>query len=156
MTGTRGVRSASGAIACDGITKNGTVIYRFGATAVRDDGDRLTVSRGATEEGLQAALRIATQRYGPLLRVGGTRDFRAQVVKAAASARLAIRFDDAALDFQRRTLLQQACARFGQTSPERTLRQERFTPGSLDRDGQTFTRTGTGMRRGSGRHRAGP
>jgi hypothetical protein len=29
-------------------------------------------------------------------------------------------------------------------------------PGSLDRAGPTVTRTGAGMRRGSGRHRTGP
>jgi hypothetical protein len=156
MTGARRATGAWGAIPCDGITKKGTVIYRFGTTAVRDDGDQLTVSRGAMGEGLQAALRMALLRYGPLLRVGGTADFKAQVVQAAVGARLALRFDDATLDFQRRTLLAQACARFGQKGPARTPGQQGFVPGSLDRAGPTVARTGAGMRRGSGRHRTGP
>ena len=156
MTGVRRMSGALGAIACDSITKNGTIIYRFGTTAVRDDGDQLTVSRGATPEGLLAALRLAALRYGPLLRVGGTANFRDQVVQAAVGARLAVQFDDAALDFQRRTLLEQATSRFGQRGPAQTLRQQHFAPGSPDRDGPSISRTGTGLRRGSGRHRTGP
>jgi hypothetical protein len=156
MTGARRTGGASGAIACDSITKNGTIIYRFGTTAVRDDGDRLTVSRGATPEGLQAALRMALLRYGPVLHVGGTASFRDEVVQAAVDARLAVRFDDAVLDVQRKTLLEQAATRLGQRIPAQTLRQQRFAPGSPDRDGPSITRTGTGLRRGSGRHRTGP
>jgi hypothetical protein len=156
MTGARRVSGASGAIACDSITKNGTIIYRFGPTAVRDDGDQLTVSRGATPDGLQTALRMALLRYGPLLRVGGTADFRDQVVQAAVDARLAVRFDDAVLNFQRKTLVEQAATRFGQSIPAQTLRPQRFAPGSPDREGPSIVRTGTGLRRGSGRHRTGP
>ncbi len=156
MTGARQVSGASSAIACDSITKNGTIIYRFGLTAVRDDGDQLTVSRSATPEGLQAALRMALLRYGPLLHVGGTADFKDQVVQAAVDARLAVRFDDAVLDVQRRTLLEQASTRFGQCIPAQTLRQQRFALGSPNCDGPSMTRTGTGLRRGSSRHRTGP
>jgi hypothetical protein len=156
MTGARRTGRTSSGIACDSITKNGTIIYRFGPTAVRDDGEQLTVSRGATPEGLQAALRMALLRYGPLLHVGGTADFRDQVVQAAANARLAVRFDDAVLDVQRRTLLEQAATRLGQTSPAQTLQPQRFAPGRPDREGPSIVRTGTGLRRGSGRHRTGP
>jgi hypothetical protein len=156
MTGARRATGAWGTIRCDGITKKGTVIYRFGTTAVRDDGDQLTVSRGATVEGLQAALRMALLRYGPLLRVGGTADFKAQVVQAAVDARLALRFDDATLDFQRRTLLAQAVPGFGQMRSAQRPGEQRFVPGSLDRARPTVIQAGAGMRRGSGRHRTGP
>ena len=156
ITGARRASGASGTIACDSITKKGTIIYRFGPTAVRDDGDRLTVSRGAVPEGLQAALRMAMLRYGPLLHVGGTANFRDQVMQAAVDARLAVRFDDAVLDAQRRTLLEQAAMRVGQRSPAQMLQPQRFAPGSPAREGPSMTRTGTGLRRGSGRHRTGP
>jgi hypothetical protein len=156
MTGAMRTGRASSGIACDSITKNGSIIYRFGPTAVRDDGDQLTVSRGATPEGLQAALRMALLRYGPLLHVGGTANFRDQVVQAAVDARLAVRFDDAVLDAQRRTLMAQAATRSAQKSPAQTLRTQHFASGSLDRDGPSISRTGTALRRGSGRHRTGP
>jgi hypothetical protein len=150
--GTARVGGAPAPKACDNITKNGTVIYRFGATAVRDDGDKFTVSRGATEDGLQAALRMAMQRYGPLLRVGGTVDFRAQVVQAAVGAKLAVRFDDALLEHRRRTLLEQAADQVGHRDQTEALRRQSPMQSRLERYGPTET----GMRRGSGRHRTGP
>lgn len=156
MTGIRRTGGASGVIACDSITKNGTIIYRFGPTAVRDDGNQLTVSRGATPDGLQAALRMALLRYGPLLRVGGTADFKDQIVQAAVDARLAVRFDDAVLDVQHKTLVEQVATRFGQSIPAQTPRPQRFAPGSPDREEPSIVQTGTGLRRGSGRHRTGP
>ncbi|HEX8885913.1 MAG TPA: TraI/MobA(P) family conjugative relaxase, partial [Noviherbaspirillum sp.] len=150
--GTARVGGAPAPKACDSITKNGTVIYRFGATAVRDDGDKLTVSRGATEEGLQAALRMAMQRYGSLLRVGGTVDFRAQVVQAAVGARLAVRFDDALLEHRRQTLLEQAADQIGHRDQAEAVRRQSPFQSRLARDGPAEA----GMRRGSGRHRNGP
>jgi hypothetical protein len=139
-------------VPCDGITKNGTVIYRFGSTAVRDDGDKLTVSRGVTEEGLQAALRMATQRYGPLLRVGGTADFRAKIVQAAVGARLAVRFDEVLLESRRQTLLEQVSARIGDRYQAEAVLRQSSAQSRLGRNGVTET----AMRRGSGRHRTGP
>ncbi|MFV4725683.1 LPD7 domain-containing protein, partial [Mycobacterium tuberculosis] len=51
----------------DHITKRGTIIYRTANAAVRDDGQRLHVSRGAQIEGVVAALRLAHERYGDRL-----------------------------------------------------------------------------------------
>ena len=42
--------------AIDNITKKGTIIYRVGRSAVRDDGDRLQVSREADCNGVQTSL----------------------------------------------------------------------------------------------------
>ena len=78
----------------DGVTKKGTIIYCVGSSAVRDDGDRLKVSRGATREGLEAALRLAMERYGTNITVNGTADFKAQIVEVAATAKLQLTFTD--------------------------------------------------------------
>jgi hypothetical protein len=86
----------------DNITKKGTVIYRNG---VRDDGSKLKVGPGATQEGLQDALRMALDRYGTQIAVNGSAGFKEQIVQAAVTARLPITFDDAALERQRRELL---------------------------------------------------
>jgi len=75
----------------DGVTKKGTIIYCVGSSAVRDDGDRLKVSRGATREGLDAALRLAMERYGTNITVHGTADFKAQIVEVAATAKLPLK-----------------------------------------------------------------
>jgi hypothetical protein len=89
----------------DGVTKKGTVIYRVGESAIRDDGDRLNVSRGATQQGLEAALRLARERYGDRITVNGSDDFREQIAHAAAASRLPITFDDEALECRRQSLI---------------------------------------------------
>jgi hypothetical protein len=156
MTGTKRPIGAPIPVPCDSITKNGTVIYRFGSTAVRDDGDKLTVSRGATVAGLQSALRMATQRYGPLLHVGGTAMFREDVVQAAVHARLALRFDDVQLEFRRQAMLRQASAQMDNRYQARKVPHQPAAPGSRMDNQSTATPTATGIRRGSGRHRTGP
>lgn len=88
----------------DHITKRGTIIYRSGTAAVRDDGASLHVSRGAEADGIAAALRIARDRYGKSLRIAGSADFKERVARVAASAGLAVRFDDPELERRRQAL----------------------------------------------------
>lgn len=89
----------------DNITKKGTIIFRAGKTAVRDDGDKLQVSREATREGLQQALRLAMERYGSRITVNGTTEFKAQIIRAAVDSQLPITFADPALESRRQALL---------------------------------------------------
>jgi hypothetical protein len=88
----------------DSITKKGTIIYRIGASAIRDDGAKLAVSRRATEAGLDAALRMAIARYGSRLTVNGSDEFKAQIADVAAKTRLPVTFADAAMERRRRLL----------------------------------------------------
>lgn len=89
----------------DNITKKGTIIFRAGMSAVRDDGDRLQVSRETTREGLQEALRLALQRYGNRISVKGTVAFKAKIIRAAVDSQLPITFADPALESRRQALL---------------------------------------------------
>lgn len=95
----------------DNITKAGTIIYRVGSTAIRDDGDLLNVSRGAGDHGLEAALRMAIYRYGERIAVNGTDDFKERAAQVAAAAHLSVTFDDAALEKRRQQLANDAVAR---------------------------------------------
>jgi hypothetical protein len=104
--------------AVDNITKKGTIIFRAGMSAVRDDGDRLQVSREATREGLQEALRLAMQRYGNRITVNGTVEFKAQMIRAAVDSQLPITFTDPALESRRQALLNK------ENTHERTERPE--------------------------------
>lgn len=88
----------------DSITKKGTVIYSVGASAVRDDGNKLKVSKGVDEAGLQAALRLAMERYGNRITVNGSAAFKEKIARAAASANLPVTFDDEALERRRQQL----------------------------------------------------
>src|SRR3546814_17829830 len=72
------------AIRQDHITKRGTIIYRTANAAVRDDGPRLHVSRGALIEGVVAALRLAPERYGDRLATSGSEPLKPLVGEAAA------------------------------------------------------------------------
>ncbi len=98
--GTRLVDAVVGANQ-DHITKQGTIIYRVGLSAVRDDGARLQVSREVTNDGIDATLRLAVQRYGTTIAVSGSDAFRTRVAQVAAHSRLTIRFDDPTLEQQR-------------------------------------------------------
>jgi hypothetical protein len=71
---------------------------------VRDDGDKLQVSREATAEGLQAALRLAMERYGERITVNGTLEFKAQIIRAAVDSQLPITFANPALERWRQEL----------------------------------------------------
>ncbi|OSZ33480.1 conjugal transfer protein TrbI [Alcaligenes faecalis] len=90
----------------DSVTKKGTIIYRAGQSAVRDDGDRLQVSTGADRAGVLEALRLAAERYGDRITVNGTVEFKAQAIRAAVDGKLAITFADPALETRRQALLQ--------------------------------------------------
>lgn len=95
------------AAAVDNITKQGTIIFRVGLSAVRDDGDRLTVSREVTAEGVQAVLRLAMERYGDRISVNGTPEFKAQIVHGAVDSQLPITFADPTLERWRLALSKQ-------------------------------------------------
>ena len=128
VSGTGCRESALAGAQPDGITKHGTIIYRVGATAVHDDGSRLSVSRAVTPEGLQVALRLAMQRYGNSIAVDGSTAFKQQIVEAAASAQLPLTFDDPALERRRQQLTH---IRNESTQQERQHdRQERGQPGA--------------------------
>ena len=123
----------------DGVTKKGTLIYRVGASAVRDDGDRLKVSRGATREGLEAALRLAMERYGTNITVHGTADFKAQIVEVAATANLQLTFADGTLERNRVALVKHS-----------SITPQERNNGSTDRGRRTGS--GAGSIGASGRH----
>ncbi|MFC5462592.1 TraI/MobA(P) family conjugative relaxase [Massilia niabensis] len=85
----------------DSVTKQGTVIYRVGAGAVRDEGSALRVSRGAHQDVIEAALQMALERFGRRIVVKGSDGFKEQVVLAATAAKLPIVFEDPALEQRR-------------------------------------------------------
>jgi hypothetical protein len=106
----------------DSVTKQGTVIYRFGATTVRDDGKALHVAGHADAAGLQAAMRMAQKLYGDRIRVNGSDAFKEAVVQAAVAGRMTINFDHATLEQRRKDL--------SHIEIEKEKRHEHSTPGA--------------------------
>jgi hypothetical protein len=91
--------------ALDLITKKGTIVYRSGDSAIRDDGDHLQVSRGIDRGGIAVALKMAAERYGDVIRVNGSDDFKTRVVAHAVVSRMPITFADPLLEKRRLKLL---------------------------------------------------
>lgn len=89
----------------DSITKRGTLIYRAGASAVRDDGNTIKVSEVITQQALALSLGLALHRFGPVIKVEGTAEFKARAVQYAASAKLPLTFENPALEQQRQSFL---------------------------------------------------
>lgn len=85
----------------DGVTKKGTIIYRSGAVAIRDDGDRINVSSVTNQESITKALELAMSRYGNQIQINGSDEFKAKVAQAAAKANLPLSFTDPSLEKQR-------------------------------------------------------
>ncbi|MCG7988211.1 MAG: relaxase/mobilization nuclease domain-containing protein [Candidatus Thiodiazotropha weberae] len=88
----------------DSITKKGTIIYRSGTSAVRDDGDKLQVSRQATGQTVAAALRMTMERYGNRIIVNGSPEFKAQAIQSAVDSQLPITFADPGLEQRRKAM----------------------------------------------------
>lgn len=91
----------------EAVTKDGTVCYRIGNTAIRDDGKRLFVSPSALNDSLADVLQVAIDKYGNHLSVNGSDDFKKSIVQAAVQNSLPVTFDDKALEHCRQQLLKQ-------------------------------------------------
>jgi hypothetical protein len=92
LTGTPRTVPAPSKRAADGITKHGTIIYSAADGAIRDDGLKLTVSDGASEATLRAALIEAAGRFGRQLRIDGTEEFKTRLMAVAREARVPVTF----------------------------------------------------------------
>ncbi len=86
------------------VTKTGKIIARVDGMTLCDDGQRLQITRGCTQEGLETALRLAMARHGGHLSVAGSPAFQERIARAAVAARLPLTFDDPALEQRRQTL----------------------------------------------------
>lgn len=117
-----------GTLCLDSVTMSGTLIYTVGACAIRDSGTQIDVGTGADLVAAQAALRMALARYGTLIAVNGSNEFREQIAQAAAASNLDVRFDDRALE-QRRLLLK------SHFTTKEKQHGHNSTPGRTDRHG---------------------
>ena len=78
----------------DGITRQGTIIYADGKSAIRDSGQRLDVSEGISQAGLEIALSVAARRFGQHITIEGDMAFRERVLHTAKALELDLVFTD--------------------------------------------------------------
>lgn len=152
-----GPRSMSQARAVqDGVTKKGTIIYSAGSSAIRDDGDQLKIARGTGRDGLEAALRLAMERYGNHITVNGSAVFKAHIIKVAADTHLALTFTDSALERQRLALMPTSSTATQERQYELSTRRERTGSGISGAGSQgRNANAGRNERTGAVRHRSG-
>jgi len=107
----------------ESVTKDGTVFYKSGTTAVRDDGKRLFVSKHAVDDSLADVLKVAISKYGNHLSVHGTDAFKSAVVRTAVQNRIRVTFDDPELERHRVQLMKQVVfqKRSKTSTPSRSL-----------------------------------
>nr|WP_305891216.1 TraI/MobA(P) family conjugative relaxase [Pseudomonas sp. R9.37] len=149
-------RSSAMPLKVDSVTKDGTVIHRFGNSAIRDDGDAFQVARGSGRAGLEAVLRMAVFRYGQNIAVNGSEEFKERIAHVAATSNLNITFKDAAIEARRLELVRLTSKENGNVRPRKpnpNRSERRGTTGGDDgRPGAERGRgtTGTRVRRGPG------
>lgn len=127
------------------VTKHGTIIVCAGSTILRDYGSKLAVTRGYQEDGLQVALRLASERYGGCLHVDGSEDFRERIVLAAAQGQLAISLDDPVLEARRLDLIHVATIKGDDHAIRKQPQQGRSAGRGISPDGAC-----AGQRRSAG------
>ena len=81
-------------LAVDSVTKQGTIIYRDKGFAIRDSGNHLEVADGLSQQGLEIALSMAHQRFGPRITLLGDAEFRERVLRTTKALKLSITFID--------------------------------------------------------------
>lgn len=149
-------RSTPVPLKVDSVTKDGTVIHRFGRSAIRDDGEALLVARGSGRAGLEAVLRMAIHRYGENIAVSGSHEFKEKIAQVAATSNLNITFNDSALEARRQELMRSTSKENGNDRSRRPSRSAdergRATGGNHGNAGAKCSGgpRGTRIRRGPG------
>ena len=65
------------------IHRDGKVTYRFGDDGFTDNGNKLILGKQPSDTAIEAALKMAVQKYGGDLKVGGDQQFKAKAAKIA-------------------------------------------------------------------------
>lgn len=105
-------------------------VQRNGDVEYLRNGDALLVDQGASvrlwqndQDAIEIALRLAQQKFGPVLELTGPLEFQMEAARVAADARLKLEFADGAIQrifVERRDMLQKLQARQGQAPEQRT------------------------------------
>ncbi|MFV8598471.1 LPD7 domain-containing protein [Ralstonia pseudosolanacearum] len=127
------------------VQRNGDVEYqRNGAALLVDQGKSVRLWQN-DQDAIEIALRLAQQKFGPVLELKGPLEFQVEAARVAADARLNVEFADGAINrilVERRDMLQERQARQGR-APEQSAAQPGLSPDRADRaPGRTQTPNG--------------
>lgn len=88
----------------DSITKKGNVIYSVAASKLIDEGNKLSVAKGVTNNGLEAAILMAIYKYGNSLNLSGTDEFKSKVIDIVVSKNINVTFNDPEIEKNRKKI----------------------------------------------------
>ncbi|MFO3210860.1 TraI/MobA(P) family conjugative relaxase [Legionella pneumophila serogroup 2] len=91
----------------DSITKEGTQIFKFDKTVIRNNGHEIKVSKGGSVETLIKALKMAQQQYGNCIHVNGSPLFKKIILQIVIQHNLPITFADPDMEAQQTKLKQE-------------------------------------------------
>jgi Relaxase/Mobilisation nuclease domain. len=82
------------AVDIEGVTNEGTVLYRIDNRTVKDDGKNLILREDASDKAIATSLKLAQSRHGDYLVLTGTTSFRERVFAVLKSENLKIKLED--------------------------------------------------------------
>jgi len=105
------------------VQRNGDVEYqRNGAALLVDQGKSVRLWQN-DRDAIEIALRLAQQKFGPVLQLSGPLEFQMEAARVAADARLNVEFADGAINrmfVERRDILQELASRRPQETSRST------------------------------------
>jgi hypothetical protein len=105
------------------ICKNGNVFYQVDGGVIRDEGERISVDN-MSDQGLTMALRMSTIRFGNLINIDGSDEFKTRVVQVAAQTGMEIEFSNQAMEAARKALVNDATNEaFRQKTVDQTVKK---------------------------------
>jgi len=123
----------------DSITKEGTEIYKFDKTVVKNNGKEIQISKGTSIAALKQAIDMAKQSYGDCIRVNGSPLFKTIVLHMVVQNNITITFADPDMEAQRQKLISEQ-EKNNEQSRRYSSHDGRRTPGSHQVTGATAGR----------------
>ncbi|NKF95697.1 hypothetical protein GO290_02794 [Ralstonia solanacearum] len=116
------------------VQRNGDVEYQRNGTALLVDQGKSVRLWQNDQDAIEIALRLAQQKFGPVLELTGPLEFQMEAARVAAEARLHVEFADPAINrilVERRDMLQELQAR-QRRAPEQSAAQPGPSPSRAD------------------------
>lgn len=116
------------------VQRNGDVEYQRNGTALLVDQGKSVRLWQNDQDAIEIGLRLAQQKFGPVLELSGPLEFQMEAARVAADARLHVEFADGAINrifVERRHMLQELQARQGR-APEQSAAQPGPSPDRAD------------------------
>lgn len=89
----------------DSVTKEGTAIYKFDKTTVRNEGTEVKILRGSSIDALKHAIEMAKKQYGDCIQVNGTELFKQVVIKTTVKYQIPVTFNCPKMEKERQKLI---------------------------------------------------